>query len=148
MLFKKIARVVGAIVMILISVYSALAQPSLAFDKGVDKTSMKALLKEIPESYLDGINAIYFNKSPYKYNRGNYATLAMFYKNSITIFNVNSYSKAYIKEILLHEIGHAQWLKLSKEEQLNYCNGEITDTCEEQFADDFALISLNKAIAA
>jgi len=136
--FKNIARVVSAIVMILISVYTALAQPSMAFDKGVDKATMKSLVKEIPETYLDDINTIYFQKSPYKYNKGSYTTLGMFYKNSITIFNVNTYSKSYIREILLHEIGHAQWLKLSKEEQFNYCNGEITDDCEEKFADNFA----------
>ncbi len=146
--FKNIARVLSAIVIVLISMYSALAQPSLAFEKGVDKATMKAILSEVPKYYLDGIDTIYLNKAPYKYNKGNIVTLGMFYKNSITIFNVNSYSKAYLKEIILHEIGHAQWLKLSYNEQLNYCNGKINDNCEEGFADvfveNYGLVSLNK----
>ena len=145
--FKNIARVISALVMILISFYAARAEPSLSFDKGIDKTAMKGLVHEIPASYFDGITAVYFSKTPYRYDRGT-ATVGMFYRNSITLYNVKSYSLSFVKKVLLHELGHNHWVKLSQEEQQTYCSGEVTDSCEEQFADEFAETHGNVQAAA
>ncbi|MBI2546569.1 hypothetical protein HYV81_05300 [Candidatus Woesearchaeota archaeon] len=134
--------------MILVSLYSAYAQPSLVFDKGIDKAAMKGLLAEIPESYFEGVSAIYFTDTPYRYNRGNQITVGMFYKDSITLYDADSFSYEYVKEVLLHELGHSQWARLSEEEQQTYCRGEITGECEEQFADGFAERNNDVRVAA
>ena len=131
--------------MILVSLYSAYAQPALAFDKGTDKAAMKGLLAEIPESYFEGVSAIYFTDTPYRYNRGNQLTVGMYYRDSITLYDVDSFSYEYVKEILLHELGHSRWARLSEEEQEAYCNGEVTDECEEKFADGFAESNSSKS---
>lgn len=133
--------------MILVSIYAAYAQPSLAFDRDVDKVAMKSLLSEIPESYVEGITTIYFSKSPYKYDKKNQMTIGMFYKNSITLFNVNSFSKEKVREVLLHELGHNEWTKLSKAEQEKHCGGLVTDACEEEFADGLAELNINVSSA-